>query len=139
MVDALRLKDEMVSNGVRMNLVVATSLMKGYCVKGDLDSALNFCCNTSDVKKGFELYTRMKNEGIKPNVYNVNSLIIAFFEGCLIDEAKKLFDEVVETGVANVFTYNNLISWLCKADKVDEACGVLDKMSKDGISPMIVS
>ena len=39
MVEALRLKDEMVSCGKLMNLVVVTNLMKGYCVRGNLDSA----------------------------------------------------------------------------------------------------
>ncbi|CAL5406298.1 unnamed protein product [Camellia sinensis] len=41
MVDASKLKDEMVSSRKPMNLVVATSLMKGYCMQDDLDGALN--------------------------------------------------------------------------------------------------
>ncbi|PWA70080.1 pentatricopeptide repeat (PPR) superfamily protein [Artemisia annua] len=166
--EALRLKDEMISSGVRLNVVAATSLMKGYCVKGDLYSALDLfekivedgvcpnrvtysvliegCFNNGDTKKGFELYTRMKNEGINPNVYNVNTLIIRFFESGYIDEAMKLFDEAVETGIANVFTYNNIISCLCKLDKVKEASDVFDvaldlfnTMQEKGYKPNVIT
>ncbi|MCI31796.1 pentatricopeptide repeat-containing protein, partial [Trifolium medium] len=39
-VEALRLKDEMVSSGLRTNLAVAGSLMKGHCMRGDVNLAL---------------------------------------------------------------------------------------------------
>ena len=45
MVEALRLKDEMINCGKPMNLVVAKSLMKGYFAQGNSDSALNLFFN----------------------------------------------------------------------------------------------
>ena len=45
MVEALRLKDEMINCGKPMNLVVAKSLMKGYFAQGNFDSALNLFFN----------------------------------------------------------------------------------------------
>nr|XP_023892797.1 pentatricopeptide repeat-containing protein At3g54980, mitochondrial-like [Quercus suber] len=102
MVEALRLKDEMVSCGKSMNLVVATNLMKGYCVQGNLDSALDlfnrigedvlspnkvtysvlieWCGKNGTMERAYELYTQMKEKGIQPSVFNVNSLILGFLK-----------------------------------------------------------
>ncbi|CAI9775574.1 unnamed protein product [Fraxinus pennsylvanica] len=52
--EALRLKDEMISCGYLITLVVATSLMKGYCQLGDLNSAL-------------ELFDKIIEDGLTPN------------------------------------------------------------------------
>ena len=54
MVQALRPKVEMISSGKSMNLIVATNLMKGYCVLGDLDSAL-------------DLLNKIGEDGLSPN------------------------------------------------------------------------
>lgn len=40
--DAIRLKDEMLSDGISMNVVAATSLITGHCKNNDLVSALVF-------------------------------------------------------------------------------------------------
>ena len=45
MVEALRLKDEMINCGKPMNLVVGKSLMKGYFSRGNFDSTLNLFFN----------------------------------------------------------------------------------------------
>lgn len=143
LVQALKVKDEMINNGIVMNLVAATSLMKGYCLNGDLVSALYLfdkivengltpnqvtfsvliegCCKKGNMKKAGELYERMKLVGIKPSVYNANSLIRGFLNSRSFEEALKCFNEVVEFGIANVFTYNTLISSLCHEGKVNEA------------------
>ncbi|CAL5435280.1 unnamed protein product [Camellia sinensis] len=161
MVDALKVKDEMVSSGKPMNLIVATSLMKGYYMAGDLDSALNLfdkivrdglepnmvtysvliegCFRGGKMERASELCTQMKLAGIQPSVYIVNSLIRGFLGVHLWEEAFKHFDEAVECGIANVFTYNNMICWLCKEGKVDEACSVWKKMVNEGVEPSVVS
>ncbi|KAL7175247.1 hypothetical protein ACSBR2_028952 [Camellia fascicularis] len=131
MVDALKVKDKMVNSGKPMNLIVATSLMKGYYMAGDLDSALNLfdkivrdglepnmvtysfliegCFRGGKMEKAYELCTQMKLASIRPSVYIVNSLIRGFLGVHLWEEAFKHFDEAVECGIANVFTYNNMI------------------------------
>ncbi|KAG2243758.1 hypothetical protein Bca52824_094393 [Brassica carinata] len=48
--EAVRLKDEMVSEGIPMNVIAATSLVKGHCKNGDLGSAL-------------EMFRKMEKEG----------------------------------------------------------------------------
>ncbi|VFQ79853.1 unnamed protein product [Cuscuta campestris] len=139
MVDALRIKDEMVSCGRSVGLVVMTSLMKGYCVQGDVSSALGLldhvvegglspnkatyavliegCCNKGHIEKALELHTQMKLAGIQPSVYTENSLLRGFLKANLLDEATKQFEQVVATDVANAFTYNAMLSWYCKKGK----------------------
>ena len=55
------------------------------------------------------------------------------------EDALKLFDEAVESGIANIFTFNNLLYWLCKVGKMSEASGLWDKMISKGMTPNITS
>ncbi|EOY31434.1 Pentatricopeptide repeat superfamily protein, putative [Theobroma cacao] len=159
--EALRLKDEMLSCGKQLNLVVATSLMKGYCKQGDIGSALylfnkikedgltpnkvtyavliEWCCRKQNVKKAYELYTEMKLMDIQPTVFNVNSLIRGFLEACSLKEASNLFDEAVESGIANVFTYNVLLYHFCNDGKVNEAHSLWQRMEDNGVVPTYAS
>ncbi|KAK6158804.1 hypothetical protein DH2020_006118 [Rehmannia glutinosa] len=161
MVEALRLKDEMINIGHSMNLVVATSLMKGYYQQGDLHSSLALfdkivkdglapnkvtyavliegCCINRNMVKARELYMQMKFEGIPPTVYIVSSLIRGYLQSQLTGEATELFDEAVKDGITNIITYNNLISWFCEKGRVDDACRIWDKMIDQGVEPTVVS
>ncbi|KAL0393972.1 UNVERIFIED_CONTAM: Pentatricopeptide repeat-containing protein, mitochondrial [Sesamum latifolium] len=158
MTEALRLKDEMINSGHSMNVVVATSLMKGYYQQGNLRSALALfdkivedgvapnkvtyavliegCCINRNMVKAKELYMQMKSAGIPPTVYIVNSLIRGYLQAQLTDEAIMLFDEAVKDGIANLFTYNNLISWFCEGGRVDDACRIWDKMIDQGLNQL---
>ena len=73
------------------------------------------------MEKAYELYTQMKEKGIQPSVFNVNSLVLGFLKSRSLENAFKLFDEAVECGIVNVFTYNKLLSWLSEKGKVNEA------------------
>ncbi|XP_039129692.1 pentatricopeptide repeat-containing protein At3g54980, mitochondrial-like [Dioscorea cayenensis subsp. rotundata] len=142
--EALSLKDELVASGRPLSLVLATSLMKGYCDQGDLDNALDLytsvlkqgilpnvvtysvlidgCCRNGNVGKAFELYCQMKQTRVSPNVFKVNTIINGFLKKNKWKEALVVFDGAVSFGVVNVFTYNILMHWLFNADKVKEAC-----------------
>ncbi|KAK1382453.1 hypothetical protein POM88_020188 [Heracleum sosnowskyi] len=161
MVGALKVRDEMVADGIPINLVVATSLMKGYCLEGNLGKALGLfeeierdgpapnkvtysvliegCCRHGNMQKAKELYSRMKLIGIEPTVYHVNSLIRGFLEAKSWEEALVQFHDAVECGVFNGFTYNVLMSSLCKAGKMSEACNLWDDMLSKGLVPSVVS
>ncbi|CAA0810642.1 Pentatricopeptide repeat-containing protein -mitochondrial [Striga hermonthica] len=161
MEDALKLKDEMINSGHSLNLVVATSLIKGYYLQGNLQSSLALfnkivrdglvpnkvtyavviegCCVNKNMVRANELFKQMKSAGIRPTVYIVNSLIRGFLKTQSTDEAMKVFDEAVEDGVANVFTYNNLLSWFCQMGRIDDADRILGKMVARGIEPSVVS
>lgn len=155
MMEALRLKDEMISCGRPMKLVVATILMKGYCVLGDLESALGLfaklaehglspnevtfavlidgCCTMGNMQKADELYEQMTAKGIKPSVYNVNSLIKGFLKTRSLEKAYEHFNKAAESGLVDDISFNILISGLCKDGNVTEAQQFWGKMVKCGI------
>ncbi|XP_022862268.1 pentatricopeptide repeat-containing protein At3g54980, mitochondrial-like [Olea europaea var. sylvestris] len=155
-VDAIKLKDEMIRSGHPMNLRVANNLMKGCYMHGDLNCALELfnmikdeltpnevtysvilegCCRSGDMERVQEIHKEMKQAGIPTSVCVVNSLIKGFLEARLMEDATKFFDVAVEAGIANVYTYANFISWFCKEGMMDKAYTVWDKMIDKGVEP----
>ncbi|CAE6076300.1 unnamed protein product [Arabidopsis arenosa] len=161
MEDAIRLKDEMVSDGISMNVVAATSLITGHCKNNDLGSALDLFykmekegpspnsvtfsvlierfSKNGEMEKALEFYKKMESLGLTPSVFHVHTIIQGWLKGQKHEEALKLFDESFETGLANVFICNTILSWLCKQGKIDEATELLGKMESRGIGPNVVS
>ncbi|KNA05276.1 hypothetical protein SOVF_191910 [Spinacia oleracea] len=157
LMEALRLKDEMVSCGKPMNLVVATTLMKGYCVSGDLESALGLfakldeyelspnnitfsvlidgCCINGNMEKASELYDQMIEKGIEPSVYNVNSMIKGFLKARLFEKAYEMFNKAAESGLVDDSSLNSLLSCLCKDGNMDEAQKFWGMALQCGIEP----
>ncbi|KNA06530.1 hypothetical protein SOVF_180260 [Spinacia oleracea] len=157
LMEALRLKDEMVSCGKPMNLVVATMLMKGYCVSGDLESALGLfeklaelelspnkstfsvlidgCCINGNMEKASELYDQMTEKGIKPSGFNVNSLIKGFLKARLFEKAYEMFNKAAESGLVDDSSLNSLLSCLCKDGNMDEAQKFWGMALQCGIEP----
>lgn len=63
----------------------------------------------------------MKGGGIYPDVVIYSSLIHGFCYGGKWEEAKGLFNEMVDQGVQpNLVTFNVLIDFLCKEGKMKE-------------------
>uniref|UniRef100_A0A6V7QWU8 Pentatricopeptide repeat-containing protein n=1 Tax=Ananas comosus var. bracteatus TaxID=296719 RepID=A0A6V7QWU8_ANACO len=79
--EALDIKDEMIANGFAMNLVVATSLLQGYCSQGDLPSALN-------------LFSNIVEDGITPNNYTYSVLIECCYKIGNTNKAHELYCEM---------------------------------------------
>ncbi|KAL0323928.1 UNVERIFIED_CONTAM: Pentatricopeptide repeat-containing protein, mitochondrial [Sesamum calycinum] len=145
MTEALRLKDEMINSGHSMNVVVATSLMKGYCQQGNLHSSL-------------ALFDKIVEDGIAPNKVTYAVLI----EGCCInrnmvkakelymqmksaekgnvDVALELLSEMSERNLkANVFTYSILVDGYFKKGETEKAIELFDHMVSLGITPTDVT
>ncbi|KAI7989949.1 tRNA (cytosine(38)-C(5))-methyltransferase 2 [Camellia lanceoleosa] len=101
------------------NSNVACELLNEMTKMGWLPSVGTFACIIGACVKQGNMVDALK---VSNSVYIVNSLIRGFFGVHQWEEAFKHFDEAVECGIANVFTYNNMICWLCKEGKVDEAC-----------------
>ncbi|KNA05277.1 hypothetical protein SOVF_191920 [Spinacia oleracea] len=161
MVEAIRVKDEMVSSGEPMNLAVLTRLVKGYCESGDLQNAVNLLkkciddgllpdrrslsvlikeyCNKGNMDLAIELYNLMIVMGIKPSVYITFLLIKGFLDVQSYEKACEQLNIGVESGVIDYFSYNFLMSWLCVEGKVDEAQQLWDKIVKTGSIPTVIS
>ncbi|KAI9121785.1 hypothetical protein K1719_007175 [Acacia pycnantha] len=159
--EALRLKDEMVKSNIPMNIKVTKSLIKWYCMQGNVTTALklfneiveagfaldkgtfslliNWCSKIGNIKKAYEIFSQMKLMDIQPTSFIFNCLLNGFLKQDLQEDANRLFDEAVEHGIANVVTYNVLLTWLCDQGKIVEASNLWDKMIVKGIAPSIVS
>ncbi|KMZ56610.1 Pentatricopeptide repeat-containing protein [Zostera marina] len=122
--EARRLFDEMgewVDAGP--NEVTYTVMMNGYLMNGKNDQV-------------FQMYAKMKQNGVLPNVYTYNTLISLHCKNADLVSAFKVFDEMCSEGLAcNVIIYNTLIHGLCKFSKLTEAMNLLKKMNDSGIVP----
>lgn len=100
----------MVSCDCSPNVVTITALIDGYCKAGEVEKAL-------------QIYSRMK--GNKEKEKEKENLDVGmYFRG------KK-----IESLEPNVVTYGALMDGLCKANKVNEARGLLDVMTFEGCEP----
>ncbi|ONK77107.1 uncharacterized protein A4U43_C02F3170 [Asparagus officinalis] len=162
MEDALRVKDDMVEDtATPLNLVAATSLIKGHIDQGDLESALSLlatvagqgiapnnitysivlegCCRMGNPDKAYEVYCQMRKGGLHPDAYVMSSLMQCFLSSNRQKQAFALFDEAVDLATADVFHYNILMHWLCKEGRLKEACDLWVKMEGKGLKPNIFS
>ncbi|KAK9292206.1 hypothetical protein L1049_020168 [Liquidambar formosana] len=82
MVTAQSVVEIMIQRGVEPNTVTYTTLMDGYCLRGQIDEALKVI----DV---------MLHKGCSPHVMNYNILINGYCKIKKIDEAMSLFQEML--------------------------------------------
>ncbi|CAE7523743.1 EMB2745 [Symbiodinium pilosum] len=106
------------------DLISYSTLIKGYCVQGDLDDAL-------------ELFGAMRRKGIKPDAIVFNSLL----DGCARKEMPMLCEQVIEDMVAagvqpSNYSASILIKLYGRISDLDAAFKVLDEMpQKFGFRP----
>lgn len=161
MAEAVRVKDEMISCGKRMDWVIATSLMKGYCELGDMKSALSLFtkgledglppkrfiflllmegyCNKGDMEGACELYNLMIIMGISPEIYTTFVFIKGLLNAQLCAKACEQLGMAFKSCLVNEISFNFLMSWLCAEGKVDEARQLCDKIVETGSIPTVVS
>ena len=135
--------------------------MKGYLDQGDLNSALSSlsaivgqgivpneitysiliegCCGRGNAEKAYELYCQMRRDDLFPSIFAANFLIDCFLKNKKQKQAFALFDEAVNFNAVDAFTDNILIHWLCKVDRLKEACKLRANMEDKGMKPNIFS
>ncbi|PWA61675.1 pentatricopeptide repeat protein [Artemisia annua] len=108
------------------NVVMYNTMIKGLCKFGHNDIAI-------------QLLRHIDERGCKPDVVTYSTIIDSLCKDKLIDEAFKLFKEMVfKKGISpNVITYNSLIDGLCKLGRWEEAPKMLQEMLDVGISPNV--
>ncbi|GKA20643.1 putative tetratricopeptide-like helical domain superfamily protein [Tanacetum coccineum] len=105
------------------NVVMYTIMIKGLC-------------KISNNVIAISLLRLMDERGSKPNVVTYSTIIDSLCKDKLIDEAFKLFKEMVfQKGIKpNVTTYNSLIDGLCNLGRWEEASKMLKYMLDGRIS-----
>ncbi|CAN6575401.1 unnamed protein product [Malus baccata var. baccata] len=91
---------------------------------------------------------KVLNRSCKAGQYNeaiyflelmVNKLIKGFFNSRNVEKAVRVMQILEKYGEPDLFSYNALISGFCKANRIDSANKVLDRMRSRGFSPDVVT
>lgn len=86
----VRLKDEMVSEGISMSVIVVMSLIKGYCKNGDLGSVL-------------EMFCKMEKEGLFSNCVMFLVLIEWFSKSGEMERVFEFYKKMEVLGIIFFF------------------------------------
>jgi pentatricopeptide repeat protein len=113
------LLEDMRKHSVSPNLITYSTMIKGYCQSGDIQSA-------------FSLLDQMKREtSFTPDEIMYNSLLDGCAQHSLIDEGMRLLKEMQAEGVKpSNFTLSVLVKLMNRARKVDQAFDVVREISQ---------
>ncbi|BAT96819.1 putative pentatricopeptide repeat-containing protein [Vigna angularis] len=123
---AVRLKDEMVRNNLKLDVVVYNTLVSGFLKGGKKDI-------------GFRVLEEMKTGGVKPNSVTCNVLIGEFCREGKFEEAYRILNDGLEGVKPDVFGYNVVIGWLCEEGKWREADDLFRDMPRRQCVPDVVT
>merc|ERR1719174_302493 len=121
------LLEDMKKHGVRPNLITFSTMIKGHCQSGDIQTA-------------FSLLEQMKRDtNMKPDEIMYNSLLDGCAQNSLIDEGLRLLEEMQAAGVQpSNFTLSVLVKLMNRARKLDQAfCLVRDISQKYNFKPNV--
>ncbi|KAG8384039.1 hypothetical protein BUALT_Bualt04G0076600 [Buddleja alternifolia] len=138
---AIEKLSEMEGKGIEIGVVMFTTILHGLYKKGAVDEAEKFWDEMVN-KKGLTpdvgtynaklwhihggepegvkaLIEEMNNAGIKPDTITYNYLITCYCENGMIDEAKKVYDDVLKAKGCNpnAATFRTLVFNLCKKER----------------------
>ncbi|KAH0451639.1 hypothetical protein IEQ34_018938 [Dendrobium chrysotoxum] len=113
---------KLLKNNVTPDNSISSTLIYWLCKKGMIWEA----------RKLFDEFER----GFIPSLLTYNTLISGMCENGELQEAGRLWDDMVERRCApNVFTYNVLINGFCKAGKPKEGIRILGEMMESMCAP----
>ncbi|KAL0372041.1 UNVERIFIED_CONTAM: Pentatricopeptide repeat-containing protein [Sesamum calycinum] len=126
---ALDLFSTMADHGIRPNRVSCNILVHTLCQKGLLE----------DARKLLEKILEDGSDGETSDLITSTILTDGYFKTGNMVEALTCWNDVlqrVSSGhLPDIFTYNTLISNLCKSSRTDEACYVFSVMPRMGVPP----
>ena len=135
----------MLENNVLPSSVTCGIVIKGYGMKGDVESALkiyhhmeinkieissvtygcliNVCIKNNKLNKAFELYESLKKEGIEINTILYTTLIKAYSKTKNLNKVIEILNIMLKSNNAkpNIITYNIVIDCCIKCGNIDLA------------------
>merc|ERR1719265_3029147 len=113
------LLEDMKTYGVRPNLITYSTMIKGHCQSGDIQTA-------------FTLLGQMKlTTNLKPDEIMYNSLLDGCAQHSLIDEGLRLLEEMQAEGVRpSNFTLSVLVKLMNRARRLDQAFSLVQEITK---------
>jgi len=121
---AVQVLNDMTAAGSPMNTILYTTLIKGFARAGKLESAM-------------DMYRRMKAEhNILPDAYTFSILIKANCDHAYLEEALKLFAEMVTMGLKpDEVVFNNMLSGVAHFGSVSLGKQLYENMVSSGVRP----
>ena len=97
--------------------------------------------NAGQVEAALEMFSSMKEEGLKPDLYTYNTVMNMYVKaGASLAKVVSLFKEMcVEGIVPDVVSYDILLAACASAEYVKQAKQIFDAMKKRGVKPTVVS
>ncbi|XP_062223175.1 pentatricopeptide repeat-containing protein At5g62370 [Phragmites australis] len=114
----------MVKKGMHLDRVLCTGLIRGFCLEGRLELAL-------------DVFHRMQGvEHVGLDVYAYTTMIAGLFEHGYVDHGWELYQEMRDRGMEpSPVTNNVMIKWYCKSKRVGAAMELYNAMVRDGVAP----
>jgi pentatricopeptide repeat domain-containing protein 1 len=121
---AVQVLDDMTAAGSPMNTILYTTLIKGFARAGKLESAM-------------DMYGRMKADNkVLPDAYTFSILIKANCDHAYLEEALKLFAEMVAMGLKpDEIVFNNMLSGCAHFGSVSLGEQLYENMVSSGVRP----
>ncbi|XP_024642343.1 putative pentatricopeptide repeat-containing protein At1g12700, mitochondrial [Medicago truncatula] len=90
--------------------------------------------------KAITLLTKIKDQGIQPNLYTYTLLVDGICKNGKLKDAKAVYQDLLIKGYhLDVIMYNVMVNWLCKEGLFDEALSILSKMEHNNCTPDVVT
>jgi len=103
--------------GFKPNLITYSTLIKGYCAAGDMQSA-------------FEVFRQLRSGSEAPDEVVYNTLLDGCLQAGLADEGENLVETMMDQGLApSVYTLSSLVKILAGAKRLDRAFKVCEHAS----------
>ncbi|XVE69811.1 hypothetical protein DITRI_Ditri10aG0021600 [Diplodiscus trichospermus] len=145
--------------GIIDNVLVGNSLIDMYAKCGDLEAARQVFdmieekdvytwnsmiagyCQAGYCGKAYELFMKMRESDVKPNVITWNTMISGYIQNGDEDRAVDLFQRMEQDGKIkrNTASWNALIAGYVQIGAIDKAFGVFRQMQSCSVSPNSVT
>ncbi|XP_024531231.1 pentatricopeptide repeat-containing protein At4g31850, chloroplastic [Selaginella moellendorffii] len=106
---------------------------------GVFAALLSACVAAGDRDKVRELFKQMERAKVSVETKRVNGILHDLCSGDKIEQALELLQEMINSSVANLYTYNIVVSCLCRLKRVDEAQVLMSEMIESGRIPDVVT
>lgn len=152
LVEGKQVHAHIVRSGIELNIILGTTLINTYAKCGSMDDANQifnkmperhvFTWNAmilayatfGDTEEAWKLFTRMENEGMKPDKVTYLSILKAFASPPHLEQGKQVHDIITCSGfVSDVFVDSTLVDMYSKCGSIQDARQVFDSMPKPNV------
>ncbi|KAE8659885.1 Beta-galactosidase 5 isoform 1 [Hibiscus syriacus] len=128
---------------LRMGLEIHSTALRMGLTENVLvgNSLIDMICQSGYCGKAYELFIKMQESDVKPNVITWNTMISGYIQNGDEDRAMDLFQRIERDGKIrrNTASWNALIAGFVQLEAIDKAFGVFRKMQSCSISPNSVT